>query len=176
MHDQKCCHTEHNHAHNHEKKHSESCAYTCPMTGFKFCWNSTVFMAMVVMVLWVSAFQWFWHTQMLHDLYNAHARLYRSAEEMEAFLPWFWVANALTGVVIAHLFAKTFQHSGCCEGLRFGIIMTLFAFAPIMVAYAVMPISQHLFHMWLAGAAIQFILAGIVLGSIFRCCHNKQCH
>ena len=178
MHDQKCCHTEHNHNHHHEKGHCEPCAYTCPLTGFKFCWNGTVLTAMIVMALWICGFQWFWHSQMMHELYSAHAQLWRSAEEMKMFVHWIWAANALTGVIAAYIFAKGFQNTGCREGLRFGIIMTLFAFAPIMISYAVMPISKHLLHMWLGGAAIQYIIGGILLGWIFRCacCHKKQCH
>lgn len=157
------------------KKHCKPCHYTCPLTGFKFCCNTTTLTAMLVMALWVSAFQWFWHTQMLHDLYNAHADLWRTDHNMNKMMCWIWSANVLTGVVATYIFAQGFEHAGCREGLRFGIIMTLFACPAIMISYAVMPVSAHLFHMWLAGAALEFVLGGILLGCLFRCC-NKQCH
>lgn len=176
MHDQKCGHSDHKHESACQANHCEPCNYTCPLTGFNFCCNAKTLYAMVIMVLWVSAFQWFWHTHMMHDMYHATAALWRSEAEMKTMINWIWGANALTGIITAYIFAKGFQNAGCREGLRFGIIMTLFAFPAIMISYAVMPISKGLFHMWLEGAAIQFIVGGLLLGCLFRCCHQKRCH
>lgn len=152
----------------------KKCCVTCPVSGFKFGCNPTLWIGMLVMAVWFLAFEWFWHTKVLVDLYRETPALWRPEADMQQYCTWLWGGIALSGVMAAYIFFKGHEHAGCREGLRYGIIMTLFVSGCMLVDYAVLPISMELLQMWILGAAIQFIVGGCLLSGIFKCC-KKHC-
>lgn len=162
----------------------EKGCFCCPITGFKFYHCKALLKAMIVMVLWVCGFEWAWHTKMIGHLYQETAHLWRAEADMLAhFSYWLWGGNALIGAMAACIYSQGHCHRGWCEGARFGLLLALLSTGMLMVSYAVMPISFHLFKMWVLGTAIEFIVGGILISWVYGCCcgthdckNESSCH
>ena len=164
----------------------EKNGFCCPVTGFKFYHCGALFKAIIIMVLWVCGFEWAWHSQVMGNLYEETTHLWRTKEAMQHLIYWLWGGHALVGAVSAYIYSQGHCHRGCFEGLRFGLLLALFSTGMLMVSYAVMPISFHLFKMWVAGTAIEFIVGGMLISWVYGCCcgpkackteaTNNHCH
>ncbi len=155
----------------------EQKGYCCPITGFSLCCNATFWKSMILMVIWFLGFEWFWHTQVMAESYHATAHLWRAEAEIKQHCYWLWGGIALMGAMAAAIFTHGYKHCSCREGIRYGIIMTLFMWGNIFIGYAVHPVSMKLIHLWMAGTAIQFIFGGVLMAWIHGCCCSKpQAH
>ncbi len=144
----------------------------CPVTGFNLGCHTGLWKAMFVMAVWFLLFGWIWHTKVLADLYQETASLWRPKADFAAHMYWLWGGVALAGAMAAQIFVKGCQYMGCREGLRYGIIMTIFVSSGSLVCYATQPIPMKLLQMWIAGNAIQYIVGGFLLAGLCGCCKS----
>ena len=144
----------------------------CPITGFRFGFNKKVFLGMIVTIVTFLGMDYLFHGILLLDRYLETALLWRTQEEMQAMSGYMMGGQVLLALVAAYLYGFGHKGKGIREGLRFGIILTLFMAGPLLIMYATQPIPTDILHMWLAADAAKFILAGILLSFIYGkgCC------
>ena len=150
-----------------------SSGFVCPLTGFRFFLNKSFLIGAAVMIVWANLFSWFWHGSYMAEAYQATANLWRGPDQM--------ITSALNGgisllaFVATYIFMKGYEGTGWREGLRFGVIVTLFFVGLGLVTYATQPIPQNIIVMWSIGDFIMYSVGGIILSYLFKAngCCNK---
>ena len=140
--------------------------FVCPITGFKFCINTKFLIAALVMIVWTNLFAWFWHGVYMSASYQATAALWRGPQDMNQ-----GALNgglALMAFMVTYIFAKGYEGTGWKEGLRFGILITLFLFGLGLVTYATQPIPFSMIGMWAVGDLITYSVGGIILSRLVK--------
>lgn len=147
-------------------------SFVCPITGFKFCIKPRFLVAALVMIVWTNLFAWFWHGSYLASSYQATASLWRAPADMQQGV--LSGGLALMAFFATYIFSKGYEGTGWKEGLRFGILITLFLFGLGLVTYATQPIPFSLIEMWALGDLITYSVGGILLSLLIdKCCSNK---
>ena len=147
---------------------SNTPAFVCPITGFKFCFKPRFFGAALLMIVWANLFAWFWHGSFLAPDYQATAALWRAPAEMNQGA--LSAGLALMAFMATYIFAKGYQGSGWKEGLRFGILVSLFLFGLGLITYATQPIPFSIIALWALGDLITYTVGGIVLSLLMGKC------
>jgi hypothetical protein len=147
----------------------------CPLTGFKFFLNKNFLVGALLMVVWSNLFSWFWHGNIMAELYQSTAQLWRAPTEMNPL-----VLNggiSLMAVIAAYIFMKGYEGTGWREGLRFGILVTLFFGGMGLITFATQPMPWDVIKMWAFGDFLLYSIGGILLTTIYKktSCSNSGC-
>ncbi|MCB0332431.1 MAG: hypothetical protein KDD55_02960 [Bdellovibrionales bacterium] len=143
---------------------NKSCGFCCPLTGFPLCPSKRFIKCFIVMLVWVNVFSWLWHSVVMGEMYQATASLWRGPDAM---IGWsLYLGLALLAFFSAAIFLKGYEDAGCREGLRFGIIITLFFSGIGFITYATQPIPGHIILYWALGDLIMYSIGGMLMGAI----------
>lgn len=116
----------------------------------------------------IFAYEYVFHGIVLMDTYMETPALWRTTEDMQAHFSWMLGIQAAFAVLMALFYALFVQTEGLKSGLLFGALLgALFGIAQFGV-YSYMPISMALALYWLGGTFVELVLAGAVIGLIYR--------
>jgi len=108
------------------------------------------------------------HQLILGSTYHEFPSLWRSEEEMKSYMLYMLIGQFLIAKFFTLIFAKGYEGKGVGEGLRFGMLIGPFAVAPSFIQYAVYPLPSILLWSWVGLGLIQSILAGLVVGILYK--------
>lgn len=141
-------------------------------------WASSLLAFAVVM-----AFDMWWHGSLLMGKYEATANMWRSMDQMQAFMPWCWLGHAALAMALSAavlLMGRTCSWWGA-------FVSGVVAAAPLAVvnamAYIHLPLADaSITTMWAVGALLQGGLVGISVAAVKRCpgvcgscCSSESC-
>jgi hypothetical protein len=106
----------------------------------------------------------------LTNEYRKYPAVYRSQEAMRSMIPAGMIAMFLAMVVLAVIYAMLYRGgSGVAEGARFGALIGVFSVCAFVVHnYVNLNIGLALTVGQAAAYFVQWIIAGIVIGVIYR--------
>ena len=106
----------------------------------------------------------------LTNEYRKYPAVYRSQEAMKSVIPAGMIAMFLAMVVLAVIYAMLYRGgSGVAEGARFGALIGVFSVCAFVVHnYVNLNIGLTLTLGQAAAYFVQWIIAGIVIGLIYR--------
>jgi len=122
----------------------------------------------VVVFVLVFFYEWIFHGLVLKDMYLQTASFWRPEEEMFTYFPWLTFGQFSFAILFCILYARSKPQGGVMDGLRYGILMGLFASSTYYIWYAVSPYPLTLIAAWVVGETLVFVLAGAVLGFMYR--------
>lgn len=93
--------------------------------------------------------------------------VFRAKEEMMSYMPFGFLAAAISIIVVAIIFAMTHQ-SGWAAGLRFGILFGIFAICHVTNNYVNFRVGGKLAVGQAAAYLVQWIVTGIVIGLVYK--------
>ncbi|MGD0021714.1 MAG: hypothetical protein ABSC54_05365 [Smithellaceae bacterium] len=127
----------------------------------RFVWGSiAVFIAFEIMDFIV-------HGVILKSAYEALAPLWRP--DMMSLLWIFHVGSLILAFLFTYIFVKGYESKGILEGVRYGIIIGLFANIPYgFYEYAMYPLPLCLCLQWFIYGMIEFIIGGIIAAGIYK--------
>ncbi|GJL86169.1 MAG: hypothetical protein DHS20C02_19440 [Micavibrio sp.] len=139
----------------------------CPITGINI---PRYLAAALAGFVFIFAFDFLVHGNLLMDLYEQTSELWRAPEDM--VMPWMMGTQILIALITAFIYA-----CGCCDkegkgikcGIGFGIKIGLLMAVLMAASYAWMPIPLALALGW-AGAGLG---TGLGLGIIFSLVYKK---
>jgi len=120
-------------------------------------------------VIWATEF--FVHHVCLSEFYKAHAEWWRPEAEMKSLLPLMFLAQVLLAYLLTTVYAKGYEANkpGLAQGLRFGLLIGLLLMAPTsLVKFVVYPYPESLILTWFLGGLVEVMLAGAVIGALYR--------
>jgi len=108
-----------------------------------------------------------WLVPALMEEGHKYPTVFRPKEEMMAVMPIGFVATIIMIVIVTIIFAMAHQ-GGWGEGLRLGILIAIFAVCNVAHNYANLNIGMKLAVGQAAAYFVQWIVAGIVIGLIYK--------
>lgn len=111
------------------------------------------------------------HHKLLTGLYEETAAVWRPKGEAQPLMALMFLGQFLFALALAWFYTKGYEEGkpGLGQGLRFGLYAGVFlAAAKNFIWYVVLPIPFVLNLAWLASAFADCLLAGAVIGLIYR--------
>lgn len=137
----------------------------CPLTGV----NIIRFLATVLAgFAFIFAFDFVIHGNVLKDLYEQTAHLWRTEEEWMAHFPFMLGSQFLIALITAFIFTRNYEGTGISEGVRFGSMLGALFAVMMSMSYAWMPIPLLLAIYWAMAGLMQGLGLGIIFALIYR--------
>jgi hypothetical protein len=127
----------------------------------RFIWGSiAVFFAFEVIDAIV-------HGVILKKTYEALAPIWRP--DMMSLSWIFHVGALILAFLFTYIFIKGYENKGLAEGVRYGIVIGLFANIPYgFYEYAMYPLPLSLCLQWFVYGMVEFIICGIIVAGIYK--------
>lgn len=109
------------------------------------------------------------HGWALADEYDATG-LFRPSAEAEGFLPWMLLAHAVMAYAFVAIYRRGHEDKPwMAQGVRFGILMALFAAVGIyLIYYAVQPMPGMLVFRQAVYETINMVILGLAVAWVYR--------
>jgi hypothetical protein len=127
--------------------------------------------ASLAVFVFVMAIEALYSNYCLKGVYAEHANLWRPMGDMMARMPYYWVSAFIVSFIFTYIYIKGYEgkSSRMGEGFRFGLLFGLFVNLTMStITYATMPISVKLAVYWFLTGMVEYILAGIIVGLIYK--------
>ena len=109
------------------------------------------------------------HGLWLDPVYQAHAGVFRTPEEIQGLYWVMLVTSAVFTVGFCYIFVRGYENRGVMEGIRYGALIGIFFSVPQAYdSYAVYPIQYALALKWFLSGVAMCIVYGIVVALIYR--------
>jgi hypothetical protein len=133
----------------------------------RFIWASlAVFLASEISMVII-------HQGILAKTYQALGPIWRP--DMMSKLWMYHVGSFLLAFLFTYIFTKGYENKGVAEGVRFGIVIGLFANIPYaFYEYAMYPLPFSLCLQWFVYGMIEFVILGIIAAAIYKPVRKKK--
>lgn len=108
------------------------------------------------------------HGFLLKPIYLETPSLWRSCDQMMAYMPFNIVIMGLIAFWLTFIFTRLFQEGGLKNGLHFGVYLGVLSAIQALGAYFYLPISETLAACWFATYLVESILGGCLIGLIYK--------
>lgn len=111
------------------------------------------------------------HGVLLDDIYQQTALVWRSKSDMQSMMWLMSIGTAIVALMFAFLYTKGYERNkpGVWQGLRFGLYIWLLVSVGMAFGwYVVLPIPAALSIYWVISGLIQSLLAGVVVGLVYK--------
>lgn len=126
------------------------------------------FLSWLVVFTFFFLYEMVFHGKVMEGYYHQTAHLWRTEGEMQRLMPLLTLSQFLFAGVFAFIFRKGYEGKGLGEGIRYGFLIGLLFAPKSLVMYAVAPYPLALPLGWAIGEWIEYIVAGTLLGLIYR--------
>ncbi len=107
---------------------------------------------------------------LLASQFAAYPGVYRPADTQAPFMPYLFGGIFLAMLAASCMYAKGYEGgSGLMEGARFGMLVGILEVGySVIVTYAITNIGRRLTGSMAAASLVEWILAGIVIGLVYK--------
>src|SRR5437667_319671 len=125
--------------------------------------------ACVVVFLFVFGYNWVLHGKVLSNAYMESAQLWRDEAGMKQHFGWLLLGQLLMSVMFCVIYAlRRGTAAGPGQGAGYGFLVALLLSSGTFISYAVEPLPGKIAATWFIGDLIQLVIAGAILGAIYR--------
>ncbi len=131
--------------------------------------NKTCWIGWVVVLVVMNVYGYLIHEIGLSETYQSLASVFRPREEMDAMMWMMMVGGAVSLLLFCYIVTLGHEGKGIMEGVRYGILIGLFASIPMSVDhYVIYPITGELAAIWFVTGVVGFVIAGAVFAAIYK--------
>lgn len=123
--------------------------------------------AILVLFVFIFAYEWLVHGVLLAPFYNETAMLWRPEAEMQSKIHWMFIGQLLTAVIACMLFSRS-DSSQLADYFIFGALLGLLFCAAQLVMYTVAPYPILLVAYWCVAELVKYTLAGVLFYFVGR--------
>lgn len=107
------------------------------------------------------------HGMILRPVYESLKDVWRP--DMMSKMWIMYVGSLVLSFLFTYIFIKGYENKGITEGIRYGIIIGLFASIPYgFYEYVMYPLPLSLCLQWFIYGMIEFIICGIIAATIYK--------
>lgn len=107
------------------------------------------------------------HGMILRPVYESLKDVWRP--DMMSKMWIMYVGSLVLSFLFTYIFIKGYENKGIAEGIRYGIIIGLFASIPYgFYEYVMYPLPLSLCLQWFIYGMIEFIICGIIVAAIYK--------
>ncbi len=121
-----------------------------------------------IIFIFVFFFEWAFHGMLLRPFYEASAELWREQEAMKTYFMWMLAGQLLFTIMFCAIYLKLQPNPSITSGAFYGLLVGLLMSSTSVIFYSVMPLPLGLLASWIAGAILETVIAGTLLGAIAK--------
>jgi hypothetical protein len=126
------------------------------------------FFAFIAAFVALFAFDFLWYATLMHDVHREVPTLLRPEADLGHYFGWLVFGHIVMAFFFTLLCARYVGGGGAGAGAMLGILVGLVYAGPHLISFAVQPLTFKILSGWIAGAVIQFAIAGAVIGAIYK--------
>lgn len=127
-------------------------------------------MACVALYVFYHLFGWIFHEYLMMDTYAALTGVaFRTEAEMMSRMWVMFLTSVVWVVLFCYIFVRGYEGKGLMEGVRYGVIISLFMGLPYAYeSWVLYPLPLSLAHQWFISGVIFSVLGGVIVAAIYR--------
>jgi len=126
------------------------------------------FFAFLAAFVFLFVFGFLWYATLMHDAHREVPTLLRPEADLKSYFGWLAVGHLVMAFFFTVLCARCIPTGGAGAGATLGILVGLVYAGPHLISFAVQPLTFKILFGWIAGAVIQFTIAGAIVGAIYK--------
>ena len=130
-------------------------------------WKKFVF-AFLGAFVFLFAFGFFWYATLMHDVHREVPTLLRPEADLKNYFVWLAVGQFVMAFFFTLLCVRYVPNGRAGGGAMLGLLVGLVYAGPHLISFAVQPLTFKILFGWIAGAVIQFTIAGAIVGAIYK--------
>ncbi len=120
--------------------------------------------AFLSVFVFIFLFGFVWHGLLMKPSYLAMPEHWRAVP----VFAWLIFGHVVLAFAFTVLYASKIAAPGIRTGLRYGLLIALFAVGADILRFATEPLSGQVLWLWILGLFLQFGITGAILGAIYR--------
>ena len=104
----------------------------------------------------------------MHGAHHEVPTLLRPETDFKSHFVWLVLGHLVMAFFFTILCARFVPAGGARTGATLGLLVGLVYAGPHLISFAVQPLTPKILCGWLAGAVIQFTIAGAIVGAIYK--------
>ena len=126
------------------------------------------FFAFIAAFVFLFVFGFLWYATLMHGAHREVATLLRPEADLKSYFGWLVLGQFVMAFFFTLLCVRYVPSGSAATGALLGMLVGLVYAGPHLISFAVQPLTYKILCGWIAGAIIQFIIAGAIVGSIYK--------
>jgi len=126
------------------------------------------FIAFIAAFVFLFVFGFLWYATLMHDVHREVPTLLRPEAEFKGYFGWIILGHIVMAFFFTLLCGRYVPSGRAGAGALLGILVGLVYAGPHLISFAVQPLTVKILLGWIAGAVIQFAIAGAIIGAIYK--------
>jgi hypothetical protein len=130
-------------------------------------WKKFLF-AFIGAFVFLFVFGFLWYATLMHEAHREVPTLLRPEADLKSYFGWLALGQFVMAFFFTLLCARFVPGGGAGTGAMLGLLVGLVYAGPHLISFAVQPLTFKILCGWIAGAVIQFTIAGTIVGAIYK--------
>jgi len=126
------------------------------------------FFAFIAAFVFLFGFGFLWYATLMHDAHREVPGLLRPEAELGSYFGWLALGQFVMAFFFTLLCTRYIPSGRAGAGALLGLLVGLVYAGPHLISFAVQPLTFKILCGWIAGAVIQFAIAGAIIGAIYK--------
>ena len=126
------------------------------------------FFAFIAAFVFLFVFGFLWYGTLMHDAHREVPTLLRPEADFKELLRVACLGQIVMAFFFTLVCARYVPSGRAGAGATLGILVGLVYAGPHFISFAVQPLTFKILCGWIAGAVIQFTIAGAIVGAIYK--------
>ena len=126
------------------------------------------FFAFIAAFVVLFVFGFLWYATLMHDAHREVPTLLRPEADLKSYFKWLALGQFVMAFFFTVLCVRYVPGGRAGAGAMLGFLVGLVYAGPHLISFAVQPLTFKILFGWIAGAVIQFAIAGAVVGAIYK--------
>jgi hypothetical protein len=127
------------------------------------------FIAFIAVWIFTFFYGFLLHAKIMHSSYAEVPAMWRPEADFKANFPILVLGQGIIAFFFSMIFVRGFgSGGGAAGGFRYGLLLGLLVCGANLIRYAVEPLTTTILFGWCVGEIIQFSIAGLVVGAIYK--------
>jgi hypothetical protein len=126
------------------------------------------FFAFIAAFVFLFVFGFVWYATLMHGAHREVPTLLRPEADAKSYFGWLSLGQFVMAFFFTLLCARYVPSGGAGAGAMLGLLVGLVYAGPHLISFAVQPLTFKILCGWIAGAVIQFTVAGAIVGAIYK--------
>jgi hypothetical protein len=126
------------------------------------------FFAFIAAFVFLFVFGFLWYGTLMHGAHREVPTLLRPEAAFQSYFGWLALGQFVMAFFFTLLCARYVPDGRAGAGALLGILVGFVYAGPHLISFAVQPLTFKILCGWIAGAVIQFTVAGAIVGAIYK--------
>ena len=126
------------------------------------------FFAFIAAFVLLFVFGFLWYATLMRDAHREVPTLLRPEAELGSYFAWLALGHFVMAFFFTLLCTRYVPSGRAGAGALLGLLVGLVYAGPHLISFAVQPLTFKILCGWIAGAVIQFTVAGAIVGAIYK--------